>query len=260
MSKWMVVAGIFLSAARAYAQDDMVGIRLREWYATLEGRIEAQGGSIPTTSISLDRTLGLDDQEVVHEVQAYLRIPLLGRFYAGWWFSTFEGDETLSRTITFADQTFTASTPVESKLDLDVYYLSYEFVLPTIPDGDLLKAEIGVLVGLRGMVADGEVSAAGQEASEDGAIGFPVLGVHGALRVTDWLRADAEIMGLPFEYGSSSVTYVEAFGEVVAQLGPVFAGVGYKFVSIDLADHRGDTDFDLNIGISGVYVTAGLRF
>jgi len=149
---------------------------------------------------------------------------------------------------------------VDTRLDLDVYYLSYELVLPTIPLGELVKAEAGILVGVRGMVGEGEIEAAGQSASENGGIPFPVLGVHGALQVTKWLRADVEIMGLPFKYGNSSITYVEAFGEVVGQLGPLFAGVGYKVVSIDMADHRSGTDFDLNIGIEGIYVTAGLRF
>lgn len=258
--KWLAAIGVLLSASRAYAQDETVGVRLREWSAKMEGRIEAQGDSFPSTNISLDRTLGLDDEEVVHEVQAYLSLPVVGTFYAGWWFGTFEGDQTLTRDITFADVTFTAATTVKTQLDLDVYYLSYELVLPSLPLGDLVKVEAGVLVGLRGFVADGEVEAAGQRASENGGIGFPVLGVHGALQVTQWLRADVEIMGLPFKYGSSSIEYLEAFGEVVGQLGPLFAGVGYKVVSIELADHRSGTDFDLDIDIEGLYVTAGLRF
>ncbi len=258
--KGLAAAGVFLLSARAYAQDETVGVRVREWYATLEGRIEAQGDSIPATNISLDRTLGLDDEEIVHEVQVYLSLPVLGRFYAGWWFSTFEGEETLSRSITFADRTFTASTRVDSRLDLDVYYLSYELVLPSLPLGELLQAEAGVLVGLRGLVAEGDIEAANQSASENGGIPFPVLGAHGALRVTPWLRADVEIMGLPFQYGNSNITYLEAYAEVVGQLGPVFAGVGYKFVSVDMADHRSGTEFDLNIEIDGFYVTAGLRF
>ncbi len=258
--KWLAAAGVFLSAAQAWAQDETVGVRVREWYARMEGRLEAQGDSIPATNIDLDSTLGLDDQEIVHEIQGYLSLPVLGRFYAGWWFSSFEGEETLTRSITFADRTFTASTTVDSRLDLDVYYLSYELVLPTLPLGDLLSAEVGVLAGLRGLVAEGEIESAGQRAEESGGFGFPVLGVHGALRIASWLRADVEIMGLPFKYGSSSVTYLEAFGEVVAQLGPLFGGVGYKVASIDLADHRSGTDFDLDIGISGFFVTAGLRF
>ena len=258
--KWIAAVGIFLSAARAYAQDETVGLRVREWYAKMEGDIQGQGKSVPSTDISLDRTLGLDDLEIVHEVQAYLRLPLVGRFYVGWWGGHFEGDETLTRTVTFADQTFTASTDVHTEVDLNVYYLSYELVLPSLPLGDAVRAEAGLLLGIRAIQAEGALEGGGAGGNEKGGGGLPVLGVHGALQVTPYLRADVEIMGLVFQYSDISLSYFEAYGELVGQLGPVFAGVGYKFVDLDLADHKSGVDLDLNVGIDGFYVTAGVRF
>lgn len=57
-----------------------------------------------------------------------------------------------------------------------------------------------------------------------------------------------------------SATYIEAYAEVTGQLGPVFAGVGYKFVRLDFTDRRGDDEFMLDADLFGVYLTAGLRF
>lgn len=258
--KWLAAAGFFLSGAHAWAQDETVGVRVREWYAKMEGRIQGQGDSVPSFDIDVDRDLGMDDEEVVHELQAYLQLPLVGRFYVGWWGGHFEGDKTLTRTITYADQTYTASTQVHSELDLNVYYLSYELVLPTLPLGDAVRAEVGVLVGVRAILAEGSIEGGGSSGSESGGGGLPLVGVHGALQVTPYLRADVEIMGLVFKYSDISLSYLEAFGEVVGQLGPVFAGVGYKFVDIDLADHHSGVDLDLDISLDGFYVTAGVRF
>jgi hypothetical protein len=258
--KGIAALGAFLAGAGAYAQDETVGVRLREWRATMEGHIQAQGDSIPSTNVDLDRELGIDDPENVHEIQAYVGLPLLGSLYAGWWFGTYEGDRFVTQTFTFADRVFTAGTTVTSELELDVYYLSFEIGLPTLPLGDLVQFKAGVLPGVRVFHAEGEIENEFFTGQDSGTIGLPVIGVHAALQVTPYARADVEVMGMAFKYGNSSGRYIEAFIEVVGQVGPAFGGVGYKFVDLDLADHRGDTDFDLAVDITGPYLTVGVRF
>ena len=250
-----------LSASPAFARDETVGVRVREWFVTMEGDIKSDATLIEGTDIDLDSTLGLDDREVAHEIQAYVAIPFLGKIYAGAWWATFEGDQVLSQSIDFAGQTFAASTTISSTIDLNCYYLSYEFVFPTIPLGDLFKAEIGILAGIRVIQASGEVEAIGLSAGEEGTVGIPVLGLHGMVQVTEWVRADVELMGLTFSYGDRSGRYVEAFGEVIAQPFPwLFGGVGYKFVDLRVKDEASSTNFDIDINLTGFYLTAGVRF
>ncbi len=256
-----LMALVLSTASPALAQDETVGVRWREWFANLGGHIQGQGEAVPATDINLSETLGLDDQENGHEIQVYLNFPFVGRLYAGYWWIDFDGSETLTRDITFADITFTASTTVKTTLDLDMYYLTYEFVLPSIPlGGDELRLDIGIQAGVRALLADASIDSVLLKAQDDGAVGIPVLGVRGALQIASFVRAEFELAGMAVSYGSSSLSYVESFGEVVGQLGPAFAGVGYKWCKFDLDDSRGDVDFSTELRLDGFYVTAGLRF
>lgn len=262
MKRAYLAAALALAAASpALAQDETIGVRWREWFANISGRIQGEGPSIPAADINLTETLGLDDQENAHEIQLYLNFPFVGRLYAGYWWADFEGSETLTRDITFADITFTASTNVDSTLDLDMYYLTYEFILPSIPLGDdLVRLDIGVQVGARALLVDASVESAFAAGKDDGGVGTPIVGVRGSLQVTEFLRAELEVAGMSVKYGTSSLRYVEGFGEVVGQLGPAFGGVGYKWCSFDVDDSRGDVDFEAQIKLDGFYVTAGVRF
>lgn len=252
---------VFLSAAPAFAQDEHIGVRVREWYAKMEGRLTSDGGTFGGTSIDLAGDLGLDDSAFNTEIQVYGHIPFFGKLYAGWWRIDREGDETLSRSITFADQTYTASTQIKSEVMLDVGYLTYEFDFPSIPLGGVVKWELGIQVGIRGMRGEGSIDSAIASGSDSGVIGTPVVGGHAALQVAEYLRADVEIVGLGFSYSGRRGSYLEAYGEIVAQPLPwLFAGVGYKYVALQVRDTAGSTDFDLDIHITGIFLTAGVRF
>ncbi len=262
MKQALLALALFLSSAPAVlAQDETLGIRWREWFANLNGHIQGQGDAVPAGDINLTRTLGLDDQENGHEIQLYLSLPFIGRLYAGYWWIDFDGQETLTRDITFADLTFSASTTVDTTLDLDMYYLTYEFMLPSIPlGGDQVRLDLGVQAGLRALLADASIESSNLSAQDDGAIGIPIFGLRGALQIASFLRTEFEIAGMALSYGSTSLSYVESFGEVVGQLGPAFAGVGYKWCTFDFDDSRGDVDFSTEIRLDGFYLTAGLRF
>lgn len=248
------------AAAPALAQDETIGARWREWKAAIDGHIQGQGDVVPASDIDVDDTLGYD-RENGHELQLYLHIPFFGRFYGGLWWIGFEGQETLQRTITFDDRVFTAGTPVDSELDLEMYYLTYEFVLPSLPlGGDDLRLDLGIQAGLRALLVEGSIESASFRAEDSGGTGIPVLGVHGTLQATPFVRAELEIAGLGVSYGSSSLRYLEAFGEIVGQVGPAFAGVGYKWCNLDMRDNHGDVDLRLDVTLEGFYVTAGLRF
>ena len=261
--KILAVLGVFFTAMPALAQDETAGFRVREWYAKLNGDIKVQTDSValPATTIDIDSELGLGSAEFAHEIQGYLAVPVLGKFYAGAWFTRLEGDKTLGRDINFEDETFFASTRVKTELDLDVYYLTYEFSFSP-PTGDFIDLEVGLQAGVRGILAEGAISEStfGLSESDTGFGVLPVIGVHGAVSFTEWLRADVEVVGLTFKQGSSKATYLEAYAEIVAQLGPVFGGVGYKYVLIEIGDNRGSVDFDLDVVLDGIYLTAGVRF
>lgn len=258
-----LAAAFFLlsAAAPALGQDEFVGVRLREWYARMSGTIEAEENNSGSTRLDLADDLGLGDQNWTTELQAYLRLPLVGRIYAGWWQAHDSGSETLTRTIEFAGQTFSASTQVDSEVSLDVAYLMYEFALPVIPLGDLLSLEVGVSGGIRGFRGHGKIEGGGLDADEEGVAGLPTLGAHVTLRLFDLVRLEAEVLGLVFSYSDHEINYLEGFVEATVEPLPwIFAGVGYKFAMLNYDFDNGEDSAHLAIDIAGFYVTVGVRF
>ncbi len=253
-------AFVFLAAAPAFAQDEHIGLRVREWFARTSGTISSQENGVPPTSLDLTDDLGLGDQQLTHEIQVYGRIPFFGRLVAGWWRSHDAGHDVLSQTINFAGQTFTQSTPIDTEYTLDVAYLNYELVLPTIPLGDLVKFEIAPSLGVTGIWASGSIDSAAISGSDSGKVGLPTVGVHGTLRLFDFVRTEAEIRGLQFRYGDHEAHYFEAYGEAVVEPLPfLFAGVGYKLVQMNVKN-TGNNPSHVDLDIAGFYITFGARF
>ncbi len=238
--------------------DEIFQIRGRAWFAHMSGHIEADATTRGTRlSIAGDTDLG--GRVDIPEIEAHLNIPVVGRLYVGWWRYDDGGDNTLSRTITFADHSFTVGTTVHTHLDLSVAYLTYEFVFPKIPIGPT-SLELGLELGVRGLSGDATVKGAGQEAEARGTLPALVLGARAIYQILPWLRAEAEVVGIQVSIDKEKVSYVETFAEVVAQPLPwLFAGVGYKYMELTYRYHA-RLDFDLDLQLSGAYVTAGVRF
>jgi len=250
----------FLAAAPLFAQDEHIGFRVREWYARMSGTVQGEENGIGSSTLDLSDDLGLGEKNFTTELQLYVRIPVVGRIYAGWWHAEDSGSSVLSRTISFAGQTFTASTPIDSEVTLDTAYLTYEFAFPTIPLPGFGKIELAASLGVHAFHGEGSVVGGGIDGSRDGTIGLPTLGAHVTLGMFDWLRFEAEVQGLVFHYGDNEAHYLEVNAEVVAEPLPwLFAGVGYKYVAIN-ATHEGSDSFHVNVDIAGFYLTVGLRF
>lgn len=249
-----------LLALLPLSQDETIGARFRAWKAGIDGHIQGEGDALPASDIDIDSELGIDDEENAQELQVYVNIPYFGRFYAGYWWVDFEGDQTLTRTITFADRTFTAGTQVDTQLELDMYYLTYEFGLPIPLGSDDVSLSVGVQIGVRALLVDASIDSSLFSAQDSGGTGIPVVGLHGILQLTRFLRAELELAGMAASYASTSLRYFDGFAELVGQVGPVFAGLGYKWASVDLKDERGDVDLEADVEIAGVYLTVGARF
>lgn len=256
----LVPAVLALAAGVLEAQEGSVGARARWWRAELSGDLRADGDNFPGTTIDVDSELGLDDRVDVPEIQAWLEFPFIGRIVAGYWWADLDGDQVLTRTITFDDFTFTASERVKSELELDVFYAHYQFLFPSLPVGPEGELQLGVMAGIRVIKAEASIDSSLGSVQDSGVVGLPVVGAVGSLELMGWLRAEAEILGLTFSYSDVETTYLEASLEVTGRAGPAFAGVGYKFVSADVAVDTGDDEFTADLILKGFYFTAGVRF
>jgi hypothetical protein len=260
MRRLATLAFVLAAAAPAAAQDETVGFRAREWYARMSGTADSESNGSGSTEVDLAQDLGLGDRHWTTELQAYVHIPVVGRLYAGWWRAHDSGSEILNQQIEFAGRTFTVSTEVDSDFTIDVGYLNYEFVFPTIPLGDLVKLEFGVELGARAIKGDATISDSAQTAHDSGVVGLPTLGAHVTARLFDYVRTEVEVLGLAFKYADNEVHYLEMFAEATIEPLPwIYAGAGYKLAEVNL-QHRGSDSFHVNIDISGFYLTVGIRF
>jgi hypothetical protein len=260
MKQLAAVFFLLSAAAPALAQDELVGARVRAWYARMSGVVEAEDNNTGSTTLDLSDDLGLGNQNWTPELEAYLKIPVVGKIYLGWWHAQDSGSEILTRDIEFGGSTFPVSTQVDSDFELDVVYLMYEFCFPTIPLGDLLQLEFGVSAGVRMFRGHGMIEGGGLDANETGTAGLPTLGVHATLRLFDLVRVEAELVGLVFSYSNAEVHYFEGFCEATVQPLPwIYAGLGYKRASLNF-QQEGTDRFRANIDIAGFYLTVGFHF
>jgi hypothetical protein len=260
MIRLVAASFVFLSAVPAFAQDEHIGFRVREWFTRTSGTIASEEGGLASTPLDLSDDLGLGNQVLTHELQIYGRIPFVGRLYLGWWHNHDSGNSTLEQTVTFAGQTFNQSTPISTEYTLDVAYLTYEVALPSIPLDRLINLEVSPNLSLRGIKAKGSIEGAGLSGSDSGTVGLPTLGVHVTLKLFDLIRTEAEVSGLQFRYGDKEAHYLEVYAEAVVEPLPfVFAGFGYKLASIN-ATNGGSDPSHVDVNIAGFYITFGARF
>lgn len=242
-----------------YPGEEWVQVRARAWFARMSGHLEADA-STKGTRLSVASDLDLGSESTIPEVQAWVEVPYIGRVIAGWWRYDNSSQPTLNRTITFAGRSFTVGTQVHTSLELDVAYLSYEYVFPTISLGDLAKLQLGLELGLRGISGDATLSDAGQTAEGRGTIPALVLGGHAIAQFTPWLKAEAEAVGIAIKIDKEKVSYVETYAEIGVQPLPwLFAAVGYKYMQMTYRYHA-RLDFDLEVDLSGAFVEVGVRF
>ncbi|MBW7956701.1 MAG: hypothetical protein H3C68_02300 [Deltaproteobacteria bacterium] len=129
---------VFLGAAPASALVDIEG---RYWFSDIDGNIRFVDGGVGT-DIDLVNDLGMDDEDFIDA-----RITLeLGshRLRYGFMPLKWEGQNTITRNITFGDQTFSASTDVESELRIDYHRLGYQYNII-----DTLDNHLGVIFELK---------------------------------------------------------------------------------------------------------------
>lgn len=238
--------------------DELVQLRGKAWFARMSGHLEADG-TTRGSRLSINSDVDMGGTVDIPEVEASVNVPYLGRFYAGWWRYNNSADATLDRTISFADHTFNVGTSIHTSLELNVAYLTYEYAFPKISIG-VGQLELGLELGLRFLSGDATLTDAGETAESRGTLPALVLGGRAIYQILPWLRGEVEAVGIKISIDKESVSYVETYAEIVAQPLPwLFGGVGYKYMEMTYG-YSARLKFDLDLQLSGVYLTVGVRF
>lgn len=308
-SWWGLVACAFL-AAPVWAQDDgggddddfdtnWFGARIGLWYRPamdmnmkVNGRPRLPGGGqLPQafgvligSSIDIQDDLGVT--ETVTSDYMFENSILEGEvFFDSEWISlsvwgvapfAYEGDTVLSRTISFAGQSFTANLPVESRFeqwflgtDLKVNILNNRIVA------------ISPLVGLRVFALDWEIRGlpppplpvikgdtsdidSPLKIGDDQLIPYPVLGAEIKVGFRRFIEADLKVAGMYVSYDEVEGGSVQVDAGVTVWLGIPYVGIRlggrYSTFRFETKDQDEQNSFDFEVEYLGANLSLIARF
>lgn len=255
---------LFAGAPAAWSQEgpEIVGARERAWLASLNGNVRADG-LLEGTNFSVDEIFDFDRVRFFNDLSAWVNVPLLviDRVNAGYWFGEFKDTSTLTETIQFGDQTFTASSDVTATLEFDVFTATIEkFIFA--PGEDNLGVALGIQAGIKyfdieaGLASD----TFGFDELREVKGPLPILGARFIGQFTEWFRVEAEFSGIGGQYGDVRGYYVEGVAEVAFQpVKYIMLGIGYKFAILNIED-TGDTASEVDFRLGGVFFMVGVKF
>lgn len=297
-----VLAGGFAAPARAQDDEDVsdddddfdttwFGARIGLFYrpqmdlkAEVAGTPDVGGfGSLIGllgTSVDIERDLGVT--ETVESEYMFNNGILEGEVFfdtrfasiSVWGIAPYEykGDTTLTRTINFGGQSFSASTQVESRfrqyhagVDVKINIINNKFVrLSPVIGARLIGIDWEVkelTTGLKGDTSDIDTPLKYDDAA---IIPYPEVGLEVRAGLREWIEADAKLTGSVFTYdnmeGSTLTLDVGVTGYPIPFVG-VRLGARYMEFDIKSADDDDpDDSFDLDLNYLGATLSLIVRF
>jgi len=251
----LLVIGLFLFATAepaASARFVEVWGEFRYWRPTLESEIVASTAALAGTPLDLVSNLGLDEEQNAFEGRVGLTFFRRHKLRIGYLPLSFKGDRTITQSINFDGQTFSASARVLTDLDLKILRGGYGFDFFKTP-----VASLGILFEVH--YFDGTARLRSSTGTPDETVDFqlpvPVLGLaFRAYPITRILSVGAEVVGVSF---GSRGHYLD--GEASLTFSPwpfVELTGGYRV--IDLHGEEGDDTLDLRL--HGPFASLTLRF
>lgn len=254
-----------LSAADEVATDYWVRVMPSLWFAELGGDFTYQDGGSSGSKLQTDE-LGLGSRENAFSIEAGAQIPFLFGFHAGLSDFGTSATTTLTRTVTFGNQTYAASDRVETSVDLRDWY--GEICVRPV-NFDVAGFSVGIAVhALHGDLKLTDQSAGtSQELSKT--VPVPALSLRAHLAPL-WLLGiksltlEGRVHYFDLSISGDRLKYADA--EIQASYRPIdFLGIngGYRYTLIDLhLDHPtgSSSSADIDLHLQGPYLGLIAKF
>lgn len=253
----ILAALVFLCPAISWAEYDLFNaedynfeLEGRYWKPKLDSTVKIVENDIGT-DVKLVDDLGFDEKEDFGEARGQVKFFGKHKFNFSYLPLKWDADTTLTRTIEFNGQTYTAGTRVQSKLEMKMFKGGYEY--------DLIANRFGFLgftldVLLTDFYMEMKAPSMALDEKYDATVPIPMIGLSGRVIPIKWVSVTGKISGLPMgKYG-----YI-LDAEASLDINPVkYVGisVGYRFLKMDLEYDDNKADFKLD----GPFAALKVRF
>lgn len=231
-------------------EDYNLEIAGRYWKPRLDSAIKIVESGIGNEFKLVD-DLGFDKEKDTGEGRLQIKFLRKHKFNFSFLPLKWEGDKIISRTIEFSGKTYTAGTRVQSKLDLNLFKVGYEYDFLTGKYG-FLGAALDVLIG--NVAIELKAPELAIHEKEEVTAPIPMIGLIGRLYPIKWLNFTVKVSGLPVgSYGH----ILDA--EASLHINPVkYVGIsgGYRYFEIRGKYNDNSVDFRLD----GSFAALMIRF
>ncbi len=241
----IVLLASVLAGSTAHA---LVDVDARYWFSNLDSKVKATSGGVTGTDIDLVKDLGLDDKKGFLEGRVTLELgshKLRYAFVPLKW----DGSKTITQTVTFGGQTYSASTAVDSSLKLDYHRLAYEYDII-----DMLNNRLGVIFEVKYLNGEARLKSSTLDESQKINLPIPTVGVTAQVGLPFLISAGGEITGI---YAGNKTYLFDAEAGLNVKPAPfVVISGGYRVFKF----HAEKNDDKGDITVSGPFVNLKADF
>ncbi len=238
MKKLLQILAMLLPLmAYSTAAEAVFQIEARYWFADLDSNIQLTDDSIIGTDIDVVDDLGIDDSESFLEAKInvefgahHLRYSVMNM---GW-----DGDNTLTKSVTFSGTTYTASTDIMSSLDIDYHRFGYEYDII-----DAVGIRLALIAELKYFDIQAAIKSSLLDESESISAPIPTVGVAFQVGFLEFLNVTGEITGI----SAGDVGYMyDAEAAINFKPAPlIMLSGGYRALKFDIEDDDEGDSVDL---------------
>lgn len=242
---------ICAASAAAAAPGFEAGVRGMYWFPDLSAQVQTFDPAPAGTRFDAKDDLGVGDEDFLSG-EAFVR---LGRvhFRVGYTPVDFDGNNTLTREIVFAGQTFSAAENVISRLDMDMIDAEVQVDLFR-PSLIAASFSLGVMAKVKYVDGDVELKSATVTERKDFQAPIPMIGLAaGVGLLQDFVRVDARAAGIA--YSGNHLFEGDLYASVVP-FPFLRVQAGYRLIDLKLDED----DILVDLRLKGPYVGAQLSF
>lgn len=218
----IISALMLLPAGAAFALGPVdLELEAAGWQSSISGETRSTG-----ELIELKDDLGLDDKSIMF-VRGRGHITMLGNLYVGYTPLKQDATSTLTRTVTYENTTFAASSSVATTVDLKTYDLGWTF---SLLDLGVIEAELGANVKF----VDGTVTLKSGAQTAQADFSAPVPMLKAVLRANGPF-VSGEVDGMAIAYSGNHLYDLTAQIKL-SPLPFLYVAGGYRHINVELTD------------------------